>query len=163
MKKPFFVCLMILLATVAGCANEPPTVGKATELKRVCDRSNDGERVAVEGYLTLPERISDDDATISVLLEIRPSESVENMTGRVGVWTEYGNEANQVAHIPYTTELPKSGNYTHADLKVTTNDGQKITYTDRVRVSGRVRFPSSPEIKVISPCVLNNPLVERIE
>ncbi|HEY9622640.1 MAG TPA: hypothetical protein V6C78_19930 [Crinalium sp.] len=172
---------MFLLTLVTGCASEPPTVGKAIAFEQVCDQSNDGQRVSVEGFLTLPEEIPTND-TVSVLLEIRPSENVEPRGERVGVWTTYGSDANQVASVkgvytaPTLDELKNNsqnppspnqssvqGTYTHADLKVTTSDGQQITYTDRVRVSGKVVFPSSPGVTAISPCVLNNPLIERIE
>ncbi|NJO41212.1 MAG: hypothetical protein HC769_01895 [Cyanobacteria bacterium CRU_2_1] len=180
MKRQFFASSVILFTILTGCASEPPTLGEATEFEQVCDRSNDGKRVAVEGFLTLPEEIPVGD-TISVLLEIRPSEDVENLNGRVGVWTSYGSEANQVTPVdisytipglnttgseeqPVTTDQsPISSTYTHADLNVTTSDGQRVTYTDRVRVSGKVVFPSSPKTTVISPCVLNNPLIERIQ
>lgn len=162
MKKHVVVCSTLLLTTLVGCANEPPTVGRAVEFEQVCNRENDGERVSLEGYLTLPKTISSDDK-FSLLLEIRPSKSVENMNGKVGVWTSYGSEVNQVSPIPFTTQFSHVGDYTHENLKVTANDGQQITYTDRVRISGRVRFPSSANVLAISPCVLNNPLIERIE
>lgn len=182
MNKQCSVCFVILFTILTGCVTEPPIVGKATELAQACDRSNDGKRVAVEGYLKLPEEIPVNDK-ISVLLEIRRSEDVKKLNGRVGVWTQYGNEANRVAPVeskstvtipglngaksseqptPYSDQPPTVGTYTHANLHVTTNDGQQITYTDRVRVSGNVGFPSSPETTAISPCVLNNPLIERV-
>jgi hypothetical protein len=57
-------------------------------------------------------------------------------------------------------DLSKSKlSYTHADLKVTTNDGKSIGYLDLVRVSGNVGFPTKVSG---SPCVLNNPLIEKI-
>jgi hypothetical protein len=182
MKEKCFTCYIMMFALLTGCASEPPTVGKSIELKQACDRSNDGKRVAVEGYLKLPEEIPVDN-TISILLEIRRSEDVKKLNGRVGVWTQYGNEANQVAPVeskstitipglngaksnepptPYTSEPPTVGTFTHAALHVTTNDGQQITYTDRVRVSGQVGFSSSLKTTAISSCVLTNPLIERI-
>ncbi|MBW4662518.1 MAG: hypothetical protein KME15_28060 [Drouetiella hepatica Uher 2000/2452] len=182
MNKQCFACFMTLLAVLTGCTNKPPTVGKATELVRACGRSNDGKRIALEGYLKLPDEIPVDN-TISVLLEIRLSKDVKRLNDRVGVWVQYGNETNRVAPVeskstitipglngaksnaqptPYTDQPPTVGTYTHADLHVTASDGQQITYTDRVRVSGKVGFPSSPETAAISPCVLNNPLIERI-
>ncbi|MBD2461982.1 hypothetical protein H6G89_13085 [Oscillatoria sp. FACHB-1407] len=162
MRKYFFVCSTLLLVTLAGCVDEPPTVGRAVELEQVCDQAKDGERVSIEGYLTLPQTIPGDNK-VTLLLELRPSESVENMDGKVGVWTKYGNEANRVSPIAFTTQSPGAGDYTHEALKVTASDGQQITYTDRVRVSGNVKFPTSSEVLAISRCVLNNPLIERIE
>jgi hypothetical protein len=48
--------------------------------------------------------------------------------------------------------------FTAKDLKVTTNDGKTVGYTDRVRVSGTMYYPivSSVEFK----CRLSNTLIE---
>jgi hypothetical protein len=68
--------------------------------------------------------------------------------------------------LPGSTEKAKiqdwekaKSSYTHADLKAIANDGKSIGYLDRVRVSGSVFFPSKVSV---SPCVLNNPLIEKI-
>lgn len=47
-----FTGLMIALALTA-CGAEPPTAGQLLAFGQVCDKANDGQRVAVEGYLTL--------------------------------------------------------------------------------------------------------------
>jgi hypothetical protein len=172
MKQYFHLPILSILFILAGCytKSEPPTVGKKVSFDRTCDRSNDGKRIAVEGFLTLPETISSQD-TISVLLEIRSVKDL-NKTSRVGVWTIYGTAANQVAPVKTARRLPGStetakiqdwekakSSYTHADLKAIANDGKSIGYLDRVRVSGKVGFPSNVSV---SPCVLNNPLIEKI-
>jgi hypothetical protein len=172
MKKHFYLPILAILFVLAACntKSEPPTVGKKVSFDRVCDRSNDGKRIAVEGFLTLPEKVSSQD-TISVLLEIRSVKDV-NKPGRVGVWTRYGTALNQIApietarRVPGSTEKAKlqdwskaKSSYTHADLKVTANDGKSIGYLDRVRISGKVGFPSNVSV---SPCVLSNPLIEKI-
>lgn len=182
MIQKYFIYSIVLLVLVSGCGSTPPTVGKATEFTQACDQGNDGERVAVEGYLKLPDQIPVDD-TLVMLLEIRPSQDVEVIENKIGVWTHYGSEANQVAPVdskstvtipglngaetveeptPYSPDPPTVGTYTHADLHVTANDGQPITYTDRVRVSGEVALSTSPQTTVISPCVLTNPLIELV-
>ena len=172
MKKYLYLLILAILFPLAGCntKSEPPTVGQKVSFDRICDRSNDNKRIAIEGFLTLPEKVSSKDK-ISVLLEIRSAKDV-NKPGRVGIWTPYGKAANQIAPIdtalraPNSTEKPSLQDlgksklsYTHADLKVTTNDGKSIGYLDRVRVSGKVGFPSKVSV---SPCVLNNPLIEKI-
>jgi hypothetical protein len=45
------------------------------------------------------------------------------------------------------------------DLKVTTNDGKTVGHTDRVRVSGRMYYPSSMA-NVEFKCGLDNTLIE---
>jgi hypothetical protein len=172
MKKYLYLPMLAILFPLAGCDSkpEPPTVGQKVSFDRICDRSNDNKRIAVEGFLTLPEKVSSKDK-ISVLLEIRSVKDVSKL-GRVGVWTPYGKAANQIAPIDTALRAPNStakaklqdlskskSSYTHADLKVTTTDGKSIGYLDRVRVSGKVGFPSKVSI---SPCVLNNPLIEKI-
>ncbi len=172
MKKHLYLFILAILFLLAGCntKSEPPTVGQKVSFDRICDRSNDNKRIAVEGFLTLPEKVSSKDK-ISVLLEIRSAKDV-NKPGRVGIWTPYGKLANQIAPIDTALRAPNSTekaklkdlgksklSYTHADLKVTTSDGKSIGYLDRVRVSGKVGFPSKVSV---SPCVLNNPLIEKI-
>jgi hypothetical protein len=172
MKKHLHLPILAILLPLAGCntKSEPPTVGQKVSFDRVCDRSNDNKRIAVEGFLTLPEKVSSKDK-MSVLLEIRSVKDV-NKPGRVGIWTTYGTAANRVNPIDTALRAPNSTkkaklqdlsksklSYTHADLKVTTNDGKSIGYLDRVRVSGKVGFPSKASV---SPCILNNPLIEKI-
>ncbi len=172
MKKHLYLPIFAILLPLVGCdtKSEPPTVGQKVSFDRICDRSNDNKRIAVEGFLTLPEKVSSKD-NLSVLLEIRSAKDV-NKPGRVGIWTSYGKLANQIAPIDTALRAPNSTekanlkdlgksklSYTHADLKVTTNDGKSIGYLDRVRISGKVGFPSKVSI---SPCVLNNPLIEKI-
>lgn len=185
MKRQVLTYSIVLAAMLTGCADPAPTVGKLTELAQVCDRSNDGQRIAVAGYLKLPDEIPVDN-DISVLLEIRQSQDVKKLNNRVGVWTSYGTEPNQVAKLnsnsiadipifktskdgklealptPYSSQPPVVGTYTHASLHVTTNDGKPVTYTDRVRVSGKVGFPTAPGSQNVSICTMNNPLIERI-
>ena len=99
------VFCMILFAVLAGCSSELPTIGEATELGQVCDSGNDGKRVSVEGFLTLPQEMPVDES-IALLLEIRRSEDVEKMNGRVGVWTQYSSEPNRVACVDVDTPFP---------------------------------------------------------
>ncbi|WP_017302032.1 hypothetical protein [Nodosilinea nodulosa] len=76
MTRKHFTYSIVLFALASGCGSTPPTVGKATDFTQVCDPSNEGERVAVEDYLKLPDQIPVDE-TLVMLLEIRPSQDVD--------------------------------------------------------------------------------------
>jgi hypothetical protein len=172
MKRYLFLPIVAILFTLTGCSDKPetPTVGQQASFDRVCDKSNDGKRIAVEGFLKLPEKISSKEK-ISLLLEIRPAK--EMSPKKLGVWTRYGDKVNQLSFVQSSLGFGKPdkngklsynssrvNTYTHQDLKVNTNDGKTVSYLDRVRVSGKVGFPSKSSGYI---CVLNNPLFESIK
>jgi hypothetical protein len=49
--------LSLAAAALVACSAGPPTVGESRDFGSVCDKANDGHRVAVEGYLRLPDQI----------------------------------------------------------------------------------------------------------
>ena len=173
MKQYLFLPIAAILFALTGCfKSEPPTVGQEMPFNSVCDKSNDGKRIAFEGFLTLPDHISSKDK-VSLLLEVRPSKDLKSPM-RIGVWTSYGKEVNQLTFVETSFRSNKPNepgkisvnsssklSYTHQDLKVKTNEGKVVSYLDKVRVSGKVVFPSNPPI--ISKCLLNNPLIESIK
>ena len=59
MQLRSFRIIDLSLAAVAlmACSEGPPTAGEPREFATVCDKANDGHRVAVEGYLRLPDQI----------------------------------------------------------------------------------------------------------
>src|SRR5690242_14554973 len=61
--------LCIAVVILAGCGSEPPTAGDATAFSAVCERANDGRRVAVDGYLIFPESFSDSQSVVLRLHE----------------------------------------------------------------------------------------------
>src|SRR5262245_40033879 len=132
------LCAALAALLVAACEG-PPTVGQPQPFDNVCDKSDDGKRVAVEGYLRLPE-------TITVLTSRRGGSSQEILVVRlfqsgqysgtpIGVNFDFGADANQM------DELPRP-QYKDSDLKVHLANGQTASYGQRVKISGTVYFPN---------------------
>jgi len=127
-----------------GAPPEPPTAGVATDFASVCDKANEGKRVALNGYPRFPEKFT---GTSSVVLRLY--EGSDYGGAPVGVQTPIGKQANQAELAPKQ--------YTDKDLKVHTSDGQVASYGTKVRVSGKVYFPLvGQDFK----CALENPLIE---
>jgi starvation-inducible outer membrane lipoprotein len=130
---------------LAACAAEPPTAGELTAFGDACAKANDGKRVAVEGYLLLPDTFTESESVVLRLYEV-----LETDSAKIGVTVRFGTDPNRVENVP--TE------YTDDDLKIHTADGQVVGYQDKVRVSGKVYFPL---VDQDFECGLENPLIER--
>lgn len=53
------VSLIALTCTACGTTEKKaPTPGEVKAFASVCDKANDGKRIAVEGYLRLPEEVN---------------------------------------------------------------------------------------------------------
>ncbi len=154
-------CFGLALVAVAlvGCSEGPPTVGEARAFDSVCDKANDGHRVAVEGFLRLPDQITvvtnRSGGSATEILAVRLFQSGAFTGTPIGIDLDIGSEANQM------DELPRPS-YTDEDLKVHLTDGRTAGYGQRVRVSGTVYFPNDAlkADDVDFDCGLNNPLVE---
>lgn len=144
MTRKLITGLMVLAWLLVGCASEPPTAGESTAFDSVCDRANDGKRVAVEGYLILPDEFTESSSVV-----LRLYQELDADAARIGVTVQFGTEANQLEEVPTS--------YTDDDLKVHTADGQVIGYDTLVRVSGKVYFPI---VEQEFACGLENPLIE---
>ena len=144
--KFFAVALLALASAACGGAKapEPPTAGELKEFAALCDKANEGKRVAVVGYPRFPEKFS---GTSSVVLRLYEK---ADYTGQpVGVQTPIGKQANQAELAPKE--------YTDKDLKVHTADGQVAGYGTKIKVSGKVYYPLvGQDFK----CSLENPLIE---
>ncbi|MBV9924472.1 MAG: hypothetical protein JOZ96_05470 [Acidobacteria bacterium] len=131
-------------AACGGGAFGPPTAGELREFAAVCDKANEGKRVAVVGYPRFPEKFT---GTSSVVLRLY--EKADYAGQPIGVQTPIGREANQAELAPKQ--------YTDKDLKVHTADGQVASYGTKVKVSGKVYFPL---VDQDFKCSLENPLIE---
>jgi hypothetical protein len=136
--------LLIFCAACGGGSTEAPTAGEVKDFALLCDKANEGKRVAVVGFLRFPEKFT---VTSSVVLRLYGDGTYAG--GPVGVQTKIGNQSNQAELAPKE--------YTDKDLKVHTSDGQVAGYGTRVKVSGKVYYPLvGQDFK----CGLENPLIE---
>ncbi len=159
MHLRLFSVLALGLAAVAlvACSEGPPTQGEPRDFNAVCDKANDGHRVAVEGYLRLPDQIqvykSRSGSVDEKIVVVRLFQSTQFQGTPIGVNIDFGTGPNTMADIP--------GEYifTDNDLQVHRADGQTAGYGDKVKISGTVYFPTSLA-DVEFTCGLNNLLVE---
>ncbi len=136
--------LLIFCAACGSSSPEPPTTGETKDFASVCDKANEGKRVAVAGVLRFPEKFT---GTSSVVLRLYAGGDYAGAP--IGVQTRIGNQANQAELAPKE--------YTDKDLKVHTSDGQVAGYGTRIKVSGKVYYPLvGQDFK----CALENPLIE---
>jgi hypothetical protein len=142
-------CIALCMITFAfaacgGGEKKPPTVGELKNFAEVCDKANEGKRVAVEGFLRLPAEVH-----VKTGLVLRLYPTTEFAGKPVGVSADIGNGPNQVALMPKE--------FADKDLNVKTGDGQVAGFGTKVRVSGDVYYPL---VGQEFPCALSNPLVE---
>jgi hypothetical protein len=126
------VTLLAILLLIAGCDSGPPTAGTVVTFATVCDKANEDKRVALEGYLDFPPQFKAKDLTI--MMRLRPTPFSAKDDRIVGASVRLGAGPNHVALPPRK--------YTANDLRVTTNDGKTMSAADRVKVSGRMYYPS---------------------
>lgn len=141
------MALGLFALALAACSSQPPsppTAGEAKDFNAVCDKANDGKRVAVDGYLRFPESFT---GSQSVVLRLYKANDYAGTP--IGVQTRIGTQANQVEYAPKQ--------YTDKDLKVHLADGQVAGFGTKVRVSGNVYFPL---VGQNFACGLENPLIE---
>ena len=144
LRRMFYIGLLLFFAACGGGAPEPPAVGETKDFASVCDKANEGKRVAVVGFLRFPEKFT---GTSSVVLRLYAGSDYGGAP--IGVQTKIGNQANQAELAPKE--------FTDKDLKVHTSDGQLAGYGTRVKVSGKVYYPLvGQDFK----CALENPLIE---
>ena len=143
-RRVFCIGLLVFFAACGGGAPEPPTAGEMKDFASVCDKANEGKRVAVVGFPRFPEKFT---GTSSVVLRLYGTADYAGEP--IGVQTKIGHDANQAELAPKE--------YTDKDLKVHTSDGQVAGYGTRVKVSGKVYYPLvGQDFK----CGLDKPLIE---
>jgi hypothetical protein len=145
------LCRLIAISLTAlalgGCSSSsqgPPTAGESKDFAAVCDKANDGKRVAVDGYLRFPDSFT---GAQSVVLRLYKTADLSGQP--IGMQTTMGNQANQVELAPKE--------YSDKDLKVHLSNGQIVGFGTKVRVSGDVYFPI---VAQNFTCALSNPLIE---
>jgi len=145
-RRLIFLIPIAFMFTACGSEEKkPPTVGETRDFAAVCDKANEGKRVAVVGYLRLPDEL---DRKSTVVLRLFPSADFSGQP--VGVSSfPFGKEAQQIEFIPK--------DFSDKDLKVHTADGQVATSGTKVKVSGDVYYPT---VGQTFQCALSNPLVE---
>lgn len=140
--------LVALTCTACGPTEKnPPTPGEVKAFASVCDKANDGKRIAVEGFLRLPEEVN---RKIGPVLRLYPTSEFSGKP--IGVSTEIGSQPNQIAMIPKE--------FTDKDLKVNIANGQVAGFGEKVKVSGDVYYPM---VGQDFQCALSNPLVELVK
>ncbi len=110
----------------------------------MCDKANDGKRVALTGFLRFPDSFTGNQSVV-----LRMYETNDFKGKPVGVQTEFGTAANQLNAV--------TNQYSDEDLKVHLANGQVAGYGMKVKVSGTVYFPT---VGQEFACALENPLVE---
>jgi len=151
------VGLSLAAVALVACSEGPPSPGELHDFTSVCDKANDGHRVAVEGYLRLPDQITvyrnSSGGVDQKIVVVRMFESKKFEGTPIGVNLDFGTGPNTM------DEIPGEYIFTDDDLKVHRADGQTAGYGDKVKVSGTVYFPTSLA-DVEFTCALTNPLVE---
>lgn len=142
--RGIFCTGLLVFCAACGGSSGPPTAGEMKDFVSLCDKANEGKRVATIGFLRFPEKFT---GTSSVVLRLYGGGDYAGEP--IGVQTKIGNQANQVELAPKE--------FTDKDLKVHTSDGQVAGYGTRVKVSGKVYYPMvGQDFK----CGLENPLIE---
>ncbi|HMO58629.1 MAG TPA: hypothetical protein PKA05_12465 [Roseiflexaceae bacterium] len=141
------VALMLVALALGGCSDGPATPAETVAFASVCDRANDGKRVAVEGYVIFPDSFTE---STSVILRMFEDEDLDGTP--IGVQISFGTDANQVEEV--------ADQYTDEDLRLHLADGEVVGYRTRINVSGKVYFPM---VEQDFACGLASPYVVRAE
>lgn len=136
--------LLAVSVFVSGCGSSAPTVGEAKDFATACDKANDGQRIAVTGYLRLPDSFTE---SSSVVLRLYETDEFDGQP--IGVTVSFGDQPNQVVEV--------ADQYQDEDLQVYLADGGVAGFGTLVRVSGTMYYPLVPQD---FQCGLSNPLVE---
>jgi hypothetical protein len=144
MSLRIFIAFSLLACLLAACSQPAPTIGEAKDFAVVCDKANNGKRVAVEGYLRFPDSFTGDQ---SVVLRLYETDSFQSKP--IGIQTEFGTQTNQVDKV--------TDQFSDSDLHVHLANGQTAEFGQKVKVSGSVYFPL---VGQEFDCALENPLVE---
>ncbi len=130
---------------LAACVPALPAIGTPQPFDHVCDKPNEGQLIAVEGYLRLPDALTGGDS-----VELLLYRDLSFAGKPIGVSTRFGEKGNQARKI--------SAPYHDDDLKVHLADGTLVPFGTKLRVSGRMHVPV---ISQAFDCELQNVYVEQ--
>jgi hypothetical protein len=143
--RPIALGLMALMLT--ACDEGAPTAGTPTAFDAACDKANDGKRLALTGYLRLPDSFKADGTVLARLYQQNDFKGTP-----IAVSMKFGSEPNQLASV--------GDQFKDSDLNVRLAGGQSAGFGTRVKVSGKIYFPVAGIANVEFTCGVTNPLVE---
>ena len=144
MRASTLLVSLWMAACLAACAPTVYARGTPQPFDSACDGPNEGQQIAVDGYLRLPPSLDRADRVVLGLYRDR------TYAGRpIGVMMRFGDGPNQAHKI--------ASSYRDQDLRVHVVDGREVAFGTRLRVSGRVSFPARP---ADYDCLLMDPYVE---
>ncbi len=144
MVKRWLLLFSMIILLLSGCSSAAPTTGDLKDFSAVCDKANDGKRVAVMGYLRFPDSFTGSDSVV-----LRLYNASDFSGSPIGVTVSFGTKTNQIE--------PVKDQFSDSDLKVHMTNGQIATVETKVKISGSVYFPL---VGQEFACGLDNPLVD---
>ncbi len=144
MRSGILVVITLMALRITACSPRIARPGILQDFSNACDKANEGQEIAVEGYLRLPDVL-----TSSNSVELRLYRDATFSGKPIGVTMRFGNGPNEATKI--TTA------YQDKDLQVHLANGTAVPFRTRVRVSGRMYYPLVPQDFA---CGLENPYVE---
>jgi hypothetical protein len=148
MRKEILLSGICALAVSAGCNSDTPTAqGVLVTFDTVCDTSNEGKRVALEGFLNFPSKFNAKAPSIVMRLQGAPTRTSKV----IGASFSLNAGSNTIIAPP--------DKYNENDLKAITHDGKSADYTTRVKVTGVVSYSNSLD-SLAFKCLITNTRLE---
>ncbi len=144
MRPRTFAATILTALALAACVPTYAHAGALQDFSQACDKPNEGQWIAVEGYLRLPDLVTD-----NRFLDLNLYPDLTFRGKPIGVQMRFGNGPNEAELI--------TSSYRDEDLKVHLADGTVVPFRTKVRVSGKMFFPIEPKN---FDCELENPYVE---
>lgn len=134
------ICALTLVSAGCGGDSTPELVSVADS----CKPEHQGDRVIVEGFLRLPEKLELSDAAVIEFYSLMGGDG-----DSVPIRLEIGDGPNQLRDLPST--------YTASSLRVgVENDDRTVSIIDRVRVTADSTAENGT-------CLLTDPVIERTD